>query len=250
MSHVLRKIKRDTRNIYDKFKLILSVGKKKRVAKNYNEAFKVLNVGGVDIVRDNWRSLDFNSRHYNHPSALIDYNVDLEKKRKWPIKDNSYNLVYCSHILEHLSQEAAMYTLKEIYRVLKARGGLRLVVPNMDLALQHYGDKEWWGIHFPGMNCEDAFMNFFASDLVGKMKYDKSKNLDYYRKKITNESQERNPGNHRNWFTFVKVKRLLEEAGFKGIEKSQPRQSKFNEFCQKGIDKTAEELSLYVDALK
>ena len=243
----LRGIKRNT---WDRFKLILAAIKKKRLIKNYRESFKVLNVGGVDIIKENWRSLDFPSKHYNYPSVLIDYNVNLEERKRWPIESSSYDLVYCSNLLEHLSPKSMEFTLREMHRILKPKGGARIAVPDMDLALHHYGDEEWWKIHFPRMDWKDAFLFFFASDLVGKLDYDKNMELDYYVNQITDKSQEDNLGNHRNWFTFKKLKRLLEESGFVGIERSQHRQSRFTEFCRKGIDETAKELSLYVDASK
>ena len=243
----LREVKRNT---WDRFKLVLAAIKKKRFIKNYKESFKVMNVGGADIVKDDWRNLDFHSIHYNYPSVLVDYNVDLEKRERWPIENNSYDLVYCSHLLEHLSQETVEFSLREIHRILKSGGGIRIVVPNINLALRHYGDEEWWKIHFHRMDWRDAFLDFFASSLVGKLNYDKNLELDYYTNQITDKSQENNPGNHRNWFTFKKLKRLLEEAGFTEIEESQHRQSRFTEFCKKGVDKTAKELSLYVDASK
>lgn len=243
----LREIKRNT---WDRFKLVLAIIKKKRFIKNYKESFKVLNVGGINIIKDNWRSLDFHSKHYNYPLLLIDYKINLEEKKRWSIENNSYDLVYCSNLLEHLSPKTSEFTLKEIHRILKPNGGLRIAVPNMDLALYHYGDEEWWKIHFPEMDWEDAFLYFFASALLGKLDYDKNIELDYYINQITDKSQEDNPGNHRNWFTFKKIKRLLEEAGFAKIEKSQYRQSRFTEFCRKGIDETGKELSLYVDTSK
>jgi len=243
---IFRKIKR---KVCSKISLFLDIIKK-RVLKNYNENFKVLNVGGADIIKDNWRSLDFRSKYYDYPLILIDYNIDLEEREKWPIENNSYDLIYCSHLFEHLSLKTTQFIQKEMYRILKPGGGLRIVVPNMELALQHYGDQEWWKIHFPRMDWRDAFLFFFASSLVGKLNYDKNLELDYYIKQITDKSQEDNPGNHRNWFTFKKIEKLLKEAGFVQIEKSQHRQSRFTEFCRKGVDNSAKELSLYVDALK
>lgn len=73
----------------------------------------------------------------------IDRNSLLElKRRKWPgipvvadaahlpFRDNSFEKVNCSHILEHVQDENQ--TMKEISRVTKAGGQLELKVPFMN----------------------------------------------------------------------------------------------------------------------
>ncbi len=232
-------------------------------------------IGGCDIVRPHWRNLDYITPHYNYNPILIDFNIDLEKKEKWPIEANSYDLVYTSNTFEHLYQETVDFVLKEIYRILKNGGGLRIAVPNIDLPLWHYktGDKEWFKIHFPPARWESQFpkrkgdyqleyvlIDYFAASLVYEVSQeevrkdfnsmDKINFLEKYRKLTKNESQIENPGLHRNWFDFDKLNKLLKEAGFSKIVKNQHRQSIFTEFCNKGIDETVKELAIYVDAIK
>jgi len=272
---VARKIKNRT---LQKIKTLRDVSNKKKFIEDYKDSPKYLNVGGCDIVRPHWRSLDYITPHYfnyNYDPVLIDFNIDLEKKERWPIETNSYDLVYTSHLLEHLSQETVYFTLREIYRILKPGGGLRISVPNIDLPLLHYeaGDKYWFQIFFPeerweiqypkrkgDYQTEYVLIDYFASSLVYEVSreevrkdfnsMDKVSFLEKYRKLVTDESQRKTPGLHRNWFNFEKLNKLLKETGFSKIVQNQHRQSIFTEFCNKGIDESGKEVSIYMDAIK
>lgn len=54
--------------------------------------------------------------------------VDLNNSGRTPFKDNTFDIVIASEIIEHLFQPAN--TLKEFYRVLKSDGQLILSTPN------------------------------------------------------------------------------------------------------------------------
>jgi len=61
---------------------------------------------------------------------------DVRKPLLFP--DNSLSSVYASHLLEHLYLAEAKDLLKECYRVLKPRGILRVVVPDLHAIVQEY----------------------------------------------------------------------------------------------------------------
>ena len=56
----------------------------------------------------------------------------------FPIKDNSFDTVYCSNILEHV--DSPMFMLRESNRVLKKDGILVLCVPNEDSIIHWFYD--------------------------------------------------------------------------------------------------------------
>ncbi len=262
--------------ILEKIKTFQDISKKRSIVKDYKESPKYLNVGGCDILLPHWRSFDFITHHYSYDPILLDFNIDLEKMGKWPIEECSYDLVYTSHTFEHLSQSAVCFTLNEIYRILKPGGGLRITLPNIDLLVQHYktNDQKWFEIHFPqrrweidhpqrkGNYClEYVLVGYFASCLINnftpeyiKRDIESMKTFDFLEKyrllAVDLERRGKNPGDHRNWFTFEKLNCLLRNAGFTQIVESQYRQSVFTEFCNKGIDERVKELSIYIDALK
>ncbi|WP_233707863.1 class I SAM-dependent methyltransferase [Helicobacter cinaedi] len=49
-----------------------------------------------------------------------------------PFADKSFDVAYSSHFLEHLTPQKALYILKEIKRILKPNGIVRLVVPDLE----------------------------------------------------------------------------------------------------------------------
>jgi SAM-dependent methyltransferase len=63
---------------------------------------------------------------------------DLRKRFPWD--DASVDVVYSSHLLEHLSREEGRRFLGECHRVLRAGGILRLVVPDLWKIVHAYTD--------------------------------------------------------------------------------------------------------------
>lgn len=54
------------------------------------------------------------------------------------LQGNSTEVVYSSHMLEHLDQVEAVQFLKEVQRILAHDGIIRLVVPDLKLQIQNY----------------------------------------------------------------------------------------------------------------
>lgn len=82
--------------------------------------------------------------HY-HPLWI---NLDVRERRGLvqahdvyqpiPFKDNLFDAVYHSHLLEHLSKRYAPLFIQECYRVLKPEGIVRVVVPDLESAVRSY----------------------------------------------------------------------------------------------------------------
>lgn len=102
----------------------------KRVKARLLEEFKgkkILDVGcgnakhpgavGIDRRRNEWREKD----------VQLDIDHDLTSF-PWPVEDDSYDLVICSHVMEHLPD--TVKTLEEMSRILKPGGKLYVEVPH------------------------------------------------------------------------------------------------------------------------
>lgn len=61
---------------------------------------------------------------------------DLNKRFPW--NDNSVDIIYTSHTLEHFSKEEGLAILKESCRVLKKGGIIRIVVPDLAQFINEY----------------------------------------------------------------------------------------------------------------
>ncbi|MHA1313176.1 MAG: class I SAM-dependent methyltransferase [Candidatus Helarchaeota archaeon] len=225
----------------------------------------MINIGGGEYVRRHWKVLDYISDHYSHRNIYIDYNFDLTSNKPLPFSDNSVALFFTSHTLEHIPQEFCQFILNEIYRCLKKSGGIRLTMPDFDLAYEAFGKKnESFFTKLSGKDIGEKFLDFFASYFKGKIslkeleeKYHsmgKEEFANYFTLKIPRHSQKKSPGNHINWWNSDKLKRMLKIAGFKTIYRSKPQKSKFSEMrgvgVNSGFDSKNPELSLFVEAIK
>lgn len=91
---------------------------------------KYLNLGcGLRFLRD-WVNVDFVSTGPD----VIAHNL----LKGIPFPDNSFDVVYHSHILEHFSKEHASIFIKECFRVLRPGGILRVAVPDLERIVKEY----------------------------------------------------------------------------------------------------------------
>jgi len=69
----------------------------------------------------------------------------LDVTRRFPFPDNSFACVYSSHMLEHLYPDDAQRCVREIYRVLRPGGLLRLALPDLDFIVANYDPQDSTG---------------------------------------------------------------------------------------------------------
>lgn len=139
--------------------------------------------------------------------------VHHEMETGLPFADNSVDYVYSSHVLEHFFREDAERLVKEIHRVLRSGGRVRICVPDLDHAISLYraGEKE------------AALAYFFEPAGAG-----------YYRQ-------------HRYMYDFELLRRMLAQAGFTNVSRCAYRQGEVPDLDV--LDNRPEE-TLYVEAVK
>jgi len=95
-----------------------------------------LGSGGISpYMMDQGVIVSFDIREDVHPDVVCDL-------RYLPVPDETFDLVFSSHTLEHFSWRTVDKVLKEWTRILKIGGELRLVVPNMQaVGKRWYEDK-------------------------------------------------------------------------------------------------------------
>lgn len=81
---------------------------------------KKLNIGCGKDIKEGWINLD----SIKLPNVDIAHNLN---KYPWPFKDNEIEMVYCSHVLEHL--DSIIKPLEEIWRITKSGGRIIIEVP-------------------------------------------------------------------------------------------------------------------------
>jgi predicted SAM-dependent methyltransferase len=91
---------------------------------------KCLNLGCGGRFHPEWDNLDF----FSHAPEVRAH--DLRKGIPYP--DQTFDVVYHSHLLEHFSKEQALIFLKECHRVLKTGGVIRVAVPDLEAIARLY----------------------------------------------------------------------------------------------------------------
>lgn len=91
---------------------------------------RLLNVGCGRHFHPAWRNIDMVS--YDPQVEAHDLRLGL------PADDNQYDLVYHSHVLEHLTPSDGQRLIRECARVLKPGGILRIVVPDLEQITRVY----------------------------------------------------------------------------------------------------------------
>ena len=118
-----------------------------------------LDIGAGELTRPGWVTLDI--------SEKSDLFWDLRKGIPFP--NNSIDLVYSSHLLEHMPYEAGQALLDEAQRVLKPGGEISICVPNARIYIDAYvgarslpDNHEFW---------EPALVSRDGLDLVNYIAY-------------------------------------------------------------------------------
>jgi predicted SAM-dependent methyltransferase len=91
---------------------------------------KLVNLGCGSRYHPAWINLDFRSTG----PGVISYNL----YRPLPFRENSVDVVYHSHLLEHFPKRYAPVFLQECLRVLKPGGIIRVVVPDLEQIARLY----------------------------------------------------------------------------------------------------------------
>ncbi len=91
---------------------------------------RLLNLGCGQHYHPDWTNVDFHSTNSNIRAHDLSQGV--------PCEDNSFDVVYHSHLLEHFSRSYALLFLKECFRVLNAGGVIRVVVPDLEQIVRWY----------------------------------------------------------------------------------------------------------------
>jgi predicted SAM-dependent methyltransferase len=146
---------------------------------------KALNIGCGNRFHPDWTNLDF---HSTGPGVIAHNLLD-----GLPFANNTFDVVYHSHVIEHFTKKDAAALIKECYRVLRPGGTLRVVFPDFEQAVREYltalddvragnkhrqQDYEWMVIemidqyarHFSGGEMMRYFVreNLQNTDFIGK----------------------------------------------------------------------------------
>lgn len=109
------------------------------------------------------------------PSNVLVYDLS----RGIPFDISSVDVVYSSHVLEHLDRDVAPKFITECFRVLKPNGTIRLVVPDFELIAREYIDDIY--------RCE----NYGDANIIHHDKYIEPLLLQSVRREASGTSQQK-----------------------------------------------------------
>ena len=66
--------------------------------------------------------------------------VYMDAREPFPLPDESFDVVFSEHMLEHLTYADGRHCLRECQRVMRPGGRIRLATPSLDRLIQLYGD--------------------------------------------------------------------------------------------------------------
>ena len=122
-----------------------------------------------------------------------------------PHPNDSVDVVYSSHMLEHLPPQQADSLLSEVYRVLKPGGTLRLVVPDLASAVRAYLDGDHAFFHVGDIPIGDAFMTtFYEPHAVRRRRLER----------LTRRVLRTEDGGHKWMYDAESLRHRLTSAGF------------------------------------
>lgn len=243
------------------------------------------NIGAGSFSHPYWTNIDYHTSYYSNVQKRPFINYDLMALAPLPIESNVAEIVYSSHTIEHVSNEAVQNMLREAYRILKPSGYIRLTTPDASLEFDAYrrNDLKFWywidrwskrgaweklyKVPLSRASIHQLFLHHFASQLSEiaiddspekkysdieikeiLSKYSLGEALDYFTQKC--KYNPLHPGHHINWWTDNKLINFLKEAGFSECYRSGYGQSRIPPLRDTHFFDNLPNISLFVEAIK
>jgi len=149
---------------------IYSSHEDKKRYKNYKYGDLYLNFGSGAFSHSYWKNYDYPGVTPYYKALLGRpyrdfYPIDLcQKDLRINLEDNSTQLIYLSHVLEHLEQDKGEHLFEEFHRILKPRGILRISIPDDHKLIQHAiycHEQEGYSADFKSDNIAAAIQYIF-----------------------------------------------------------------------------------------
>ena len=176
---------------------------------------KRLNWGCGPCITPGWINSDRN------PGEGIDLNCDI--REGLPLESNTLDYIVSIHALQDLPYSDLLPALRELHRVLKPGGVLRLGLPDLDKALQAYLRKDAGYFYIPDRDAQSI-----GAKLITQ--------IIWY-------------GSVRTPFTYDFIEELLLQVGFSCVVRCAYRQSK-SQYTEIITLDNRERESMFIEATK
>jgi len=237
--------------------------------------FKYLNIGGGNFCHreDGWLNLDCffaDTNYYGWDKGAIDITHNLLEDKPIDLPDKCLRGVYTEHTIEHLPDLNVEYLFREIHRILRDGGMLKIAVPDAELIYNKLIDPETPVTDYPhafihgdetkeqpflGLiitPLRDNISNSNVAGIINKYPMDYALNLLVdLAGEITPEMNKEHPEWHVSWWSYDKLKDVLERSGFKNVSGRLNRHgSGVKAFRKDYLDLTAHKITLRMECSK
>ena len=158
-----------------------------------------------------WTNIDLISDWYKN-SKVTAINYDLFSLEPLPIKSNSAKIFYTSHVIEHISNEAALNMFSEVYKALSPEGIFRVTCPDAELAWGSVVRKDRYFFEKLYLKNFNSKENLSHQGMT--LPFSEMSNIQKFITQVCtarSEAFEKNKGNH---FSDEKLHTLINEKGF------------------------------------
>lgn len=251
-----------------------------------------LNLGPGSFRHTMWRTADKNygndktawtKMRRGIEQAPVDYYWDVYEGKPFPEQDGFFEVVYCSHVIEHLFSQDAAFLCREVRRLLAPGGTFRIVCPDAGLMIRAYEAEDWsYFLHYLLVKTKrinrplGRYSESQARDVSAEFLLDwvslltnernpkslsRKKCVDFLASfpslkdafdaasELSSRDLNKEVGGHVNWFDLAKVVDMLNRAGFVDIRESNYLQSSVPILRDpRHFDRTDPEMSLYIEA--
>ena len=243
------------------------------------------NVGAGSFYHPFWTNIDYASDWYGGVQKNVIHH-DLMSKSPLPIETGNAKIIYTSHTIEHIKEEAVQVLFNEAYRCLEAGGIFRITTgpdAETDFRALVNKDEDWfyWDRNYvdkgsyesifvkpaTSVPLSERWLHHVATQLAPN---DISRsNVKFSDREIWQaidkfgfpgvldhlcglcEFQGDRPGNHISWWTHDKISLFLKNAGFKNIYRSGYGQSRSPLMRNSELfDSTHPQMSIYIEAVR
>jgi predicted SAM-dependent methyltransferase len=169
--------------------------------KNYllNHKIRKLQLGAGSNNLTGW----FNTDYFPRNNIFF---VDVTKP--FPIASSSFNFVFSEHHIEHISYKCAIEMLKEVFRIMKPGGYIRISTPDLQKYINSYNEGTLMGAEIDQHSKDWIYSGFYNA--TNYIPVD-----DYFKAHFVNDiflNYE-----HQFIYDYKSLTRILENAGFSNV---------------------------------
>ncbi|KKS06202.1 MAG: Methyltransferase type 11 [Parcubacteria group bacterium GW2011_GWB1_41_4] len=219
----------------------------------------LLNLGCGSIFSSEWNNLDL-----YHSKDVVYHDLN----RGIPYADNTFDAVYSSHVLEHFSREKGGFLIKEIFRVLKPGGLVRLVLPDLEGITKEYLknlenyhkepiEQNWQRYYWSLLELYDQTTRKVSGGEMLKTLRQGDVGWEYIASRVGDEFYDFKIGELHKWmYDSASLSYLLKSCGFADINKTDWNVSKITGWVKYSFDESRDKNkprkpdSFYMEAKK